>query len=460
MKKERVLIIEDEKSIAKQLLWGLSDLYNISLAGDAVEAEALMSKEIFPVITLDLGLDPFPDSVEEGFRLLDVISDKMPFSKVIIITGNTDKENALKAIRMGAFDYCQKPIDIDVLKIILDRAFRVQRLEEENRRIVRHLSDSNSFGQIIGNSPQMLRLFSTIRKVSKTDFPVLIQGESGTGKEIIAQTVHKTSNRKKRPFIIINCGAIPTNLLESELFGHEKGSFTGAVYRKIGRLEEAQGGTVFLDEIGELVSPLQVKLLRFLQEGTIERVGGNRTIQLDVRILAATNIDLKQAVSEGKFREDLFFRINVIPLTLPPLRDRDEDILLLANYFLDRYCIELNKHKMRFSQDALKVMMLHPWTGNIREMQNIIKRAIIMAEGKEIDIAELGLILPENSEERQIPKPPLPVTLKETREMAEKRTIQQALVLNNHNITHAARLLDISRPTLHDLIKKYKINIR
>ncbi len=461
MTKKRLLVIEDEPNMAKQLKWGLPS-FDIVTAKNPKDAIIQLRNYNFKVITLDLGLPPHPDTPVEGFKLLGKIKKISPHSKIIVITGNTERENALKAIAEGAFDFCEKPVDLKVLTVIVDRAFRVYDLEEENRKLHLRVRSSHGLANMLGTSPSMQQLFSTIRKISPSDYPVLIEGESGTGKEMIAKAIHSLSNRKKEPFIIINCGAIPENLLESELFGYEKGAFTGASTRKIGKLERANKGSAFLDEVGELPLSLQVKLLRFLQEGTIERLGGDKQIQLDVRIIAATNTRLKEAVKKGRFREDLYFRLNVLPLSVPPLRERGEDILLLARHFLDIFSYESKKGNMRFTPGALKAMLDYPWPGNVRELENVIKRAVVITEGKLIGPEHLSFMKEASLEILMASTPDtitpdIPLTLKQARSMAEREALKRALMLTKNNISQAAKILDVSRPTIHDLIKKHKI---
>ena len=461
MTKRKILVIEDEENMAKQLKWGLPS-FEIITARDSSAATELLRNYNFKVITLDLGLPPHPDSPTEGFKLLSRIRRINPYSKVVVITGNTERENALKAIAEGAFDFCEKPVDLQVLTIIIERAFRVYDLEDENRKLHLKVRASDGLANMLGTSQIMQQLFSTIRKISPSDYPVLIEGESGTGKEMIAKAIHSLSNRKEGPFVIINCGAIPENLLESELFGYEKGAFTGANTKKIGKLERADRGSAFLDEIGELPLGLQVKILRFLQEGTIERLGGNKQIQLDVRIIAATNVKLKKAVKEGRFREDLYFRLNVLPLRVPPLRERGEDILLLARHFLDMFAFESKKGNMRFTPAALKALLEYSWPGNVRELENVIKRAVVITEGRLIGPehlsfmkeASLEMLMSSSSESIT---PDVPLTLKQARSMAEREALKRALMLTKNNISQAAKILDVSRPTIHDLIKKHKI---
>ena len=452
MTKKRLLVIDDEISVAKQLKWGLGDEYEVTIAVEVDQARPLLASGSFPVIALDLGLPPYPDTPQVGFKLLEEIISLSPQTKVIVITGNAEKENAVQAIALGAVDFCTKPIDLKLLNTILSRAFKIYELEAANRRLQRHSFQGGEFCGMLGVSPVMGRLFERIKKVSGTGYPVLITGDSGTGKEKAAQAIHSLSPRDQKPLVIINCGAIPENLLESELFGHEKGAFTGAVGCKIGKFQQADGGTIFLDEIGELPLALQVKILRFLQESTVERLGGTKTITLDVRIIAASNINLKDAVKEGRFREDLFYRLNVVPLKVPSLRERAEDILLLAHHFLREESQKLQRGPISLSPAAISALTANNWPGNVRELQNRIRRALGTNSGRIIDPVDLGL---EDA-------PPAPVgqklpTLKQAREAVEIKTIRQALALTGNNISQAAKLLEISRPTLHDLLKKYGI---
>jgi two-component system NtrC family response regulator len=452
--KKKLLVIEDEKSVAKQLQWGLGKEYDITIASDAEQARPLLASGVFPVATLDLGLPPYPDIPRQGFALLEEISSLAPYTRVIVITGNTEKENAVKAISLGSADFCTKPIDLSILKIILSRTFKIYELEEINRRLQWQTSQSGSLCGMIGISPVMKQVFERLKHASKTDYPVLITGNTGTGKEMAARAVHNLSQRAAKPLIIINCGAIPENLLESELFGHEKGAFTGAVNRKIGKFEQADQGTIFLDEIGEVPLALQVKILRFLQECTIERVGGMRAIDLNIRIIAATNINLEDAIKRGSFREDLFYRLNVVSLRTPDLRERPEDILLLAHNFLHEESRTLRRGQTSFSPNALTALTTHDWPGNVRELQNRIRRALGTTIDKVITPGGLGLEdLPAEQQEHKLS------TLKEARETAEKNAVRRSLALSGSNISEAARLLEVSRPTLHDLLKKHGISI-
>jgi len=451
--KKKLLVIEDEVSLAKQIRWGLGNEYEITIANDAEQARPLISSGSFPVVTLDLGLPPDPDTPKEGLKLLKEIPALSPHTKVIVITGNAEEQNALRAVALGAVDFCAKPIDLKILGVILSRTFKMYELEEANRRLQREAAEGASLCGMLGISPSMRKIFQLIRQVSSTDYPVVITGSSGTGKEMAARAFHTLSNRASRPMVSINCGAIPENLLENELFGHEKGAFTGANARAIGKLEEANHGTVFLDEVGELPLPLQVKLLRFLQEGTIERLGGTRTITLDVRVIAATNSDLEDLVRKGLFREDLFYRLNVIQLRMPDLEDRLEDIPLLAQHFLDEETRRLGRGRVTFSPDALAAMTAHKWPGNVRELRNCIQRALAGTADRVIYPSDLGLEATGPKEDKKGF-----ATLKEAREAAEKASIRRAMAMTGNNISQAAKLLEVSRPTLHDLLKKHGID--
>lgn len=444
----KLLIVDDDENIRTQMKWALAQNYAVVLAEDRPSALEAQKKEHPSVVTLDLGLPPHPGGVEEGFLTLASMLEYDPLIKVIIITGQAEKENALQAIGQGAYDFLCKPIEVEELKGILHRAFYVTQLERENRALQRQ-TESESFEGMLGTSPQMQEVFATIRRVATTEVPILVAGESGTGKELAARAIHRLSARKAGPFVAINCGAIPEMLLESELFGHEKGAFTGAHLQRRGRIEGAQAGTLFLDEIGDLPLPLQVKLLRFLQEHVIERVGGRETIPVDVRVLAATNVDLKKALSEGRFREDLYYRLGVVEITVPPLREREGDIALLATLFLQRYATESKKKVAKLSQPTLRALEGYHWPGNVRELENRIKRAVIMAEGTNITAADLELSDPQ---EKQGGK-----RLKEAREALERDLVQRALAHNKGNLTQAAAELGISRPTLYELIEKLGI---
>ncbi len=452
--KKKLLVVEDENSVAKQLRWGLSDEYDISIVSDAEQAALMLSSGVFPVATMDLGLPPYPDTPQKGFELLEEAASISPYTRVIVITGNAEEENAVKAISLGAADFCAKPIDLNILKIILSRTYKIYELEEVNRRLQREIHQCGSLCGMLGVSQVMEEVFRRLKNSSNTEYPVLITGSTGTGKEMAANAVHSLSKKAEKPLVIINCGAIPENLLESELFGHEKGAFTGAVNRKIGKFELADHGTIFLDEIGELPLLMQVKILRFLQESTIERLGGTKTITLNVRIIAATNINLEDAVKQGTFRDDLFYRLNVVPIRLPNLTERPEDILLLAYNFLIDEANKLKRVQVAFSSEAIAALSAHEWPGNVRELQNRIRRALGTTMDRFISPIDLGLEEIKADQENQKLS-----SLKGARESAEKNAIRQSLAFSNNNISKAAKLLEISRPTLHDLLKKHRMTI-
>ncbi len=452
--KKKLLIIEDELSVAKQLKWGLGKDYDITIATGVEEARQSLASGVFPVVTMDLGLPPYPDIPLRGFELLKEMPSLAPHTRVIVITGNTEEENAVRAIALGAVDFCAKPIDLKILGIILSRTFKIHQLEETNRRLQRQSSQSGHLCGMLGVSPMMEEVFERLKQASMTDYPVLITGSTGTGKEMAAHAVHNLGQRAEKPLVIINCGAIPESLLESELFGHEKGAFTGAAGRKIGRFEQADQGAIFLDEIGELPLSLQVKILRFLQESTIERLGGTKTIELNIRIIAATNSSLEDAVKQGNFREDLFYRLNVIPLRLPDLKERPEDIPLLAHNFLLAESRKLKRGQTSFSPAAVAALSAHDWPGNVRELQNRVRRALGTTMERVVTPVDLGLEkISVEQEELKLS------TLKKARETAEKNAVRRALALSGNNISQAAKLLEISRPTLHDLLKKHHIDI-
>jgi len=446
--KPKLLIVDDDEDLRTQMRWALAEDYDVLLAEDRQSALNLMRKGQPAVITLDLGLPPAPAGVEEGFAALDDILNQHDQTKVIIITGRGEKEHALRAVEKGAYDFFYKPIQLDELKVVLRRAFHVSQLEREQKALQKRLS-GDTFEDMLGTCTKMQDVFSIIRKISTTEAPVLIMGESGTGKELVARAIHQRSAHQSMPFIVINCGAIPENLLESELFGHEKGSFTGAHMQRKGRIEMAEGGTLFLDEIGELPLSLQVKLLRFLQEKVIERVGGREQISVDVRVIAATNRDLKEAMKEGVFREDLYFRLGVITISIPPLRDREGDVILMAKAFLERFAGENKKNIKGFTNQAFEAIEQYAWPGNVRELENRVKRSVIMAEGKKITPADLEMEAPRQKYES--------MGLKEAREALEKELIMKALIRTNRNMTKAATELGLSRPTLYDLMEKYGI---
>jgi two-component system NtrC family response regulator len=444
--KQKLLIVDDDEDLRTQMKWALIQDYDVFVAEDRSSAIAILKREQPTVVTLDLGLPPQPAGVEEGFAVLDDILNEQSQTKVIIITGRGEKEYALRAVEKGAYDFFYKPIQLDELKVVLRRAFHLSQLEREQRILQQRLG-GDAFEEMLGTSRKMQEVFSIIRKVATTDAPVLITGESGTGKELVARAMHRLSVRHANPFIVINCGAIPENLLESELFGHEKGAFTGAHVQRKGRFEMAEGGTLFLDEIGELPLTLQVKLLRFLQDKALERVGGREPITVDTRVLAATNRDLKEAMKEGIFREDLYFRLGVIRISLPPLREREGDLVLLAKAFLVRYSDE-NRRKIKgFTDHAIGAIEQYAWPGNVRELENRIKRAVIMAEGTKVTPADLEMEVPRTRYEG--------MGLKEARETLEKELLAKALARNDGNLTKAALELGVSRPTLYDLMEKF-----
>ncbi len=453
---EKLIIVEDNEDIRSQLRWGLAKEYEIFVAGDRLEALSLIKKHAPHVVTLDLGLPPDETGCKEGFRCLEEILHRAPSTKVIMITGNDDRENAMRAVHDGAYDYYNKPIDLSELKVILKRAFHLAALEEENSRLQSSINQQYlSPGGIIGTSPRMLEVFSSIRKVASSEVAVLITGESGTGKELVAKAIHGLSMRKSGAYIAINCGAIPENLLESELFGYEKGAFSGAHTRIQGKVEYAHKGTLFLDEIGELPLNLQVKLLRFLQEKNIQRVGGREDISVDARIIAATNRDIIKETESGTFREDLYYRISVIHIKLPPLRDRGDDIMLLANYFLRRCSKEFGKKTYRFSPDSIKLLESYEWPGNVRELENKVQRAVIMSDSTTIEPEALDFSF-KSAKDGILSFAHM--TLKDAREMVEREMVVAAIENQRNNMAKAAESLGISRPTLYDLTKKHRID--
>jgi two-component system, NtrC family, response regulator len=446
--KPKILIVDDDEQIRKQVPWALSEEFDVFSVGDTQTALDIFQKEEIPVVLLDLGLPPNPRGAEEGLKVLEDLMGRNPIVKVVIVSGNSERQNALAAIERGAHDIFPKPVDMDELRIVLRRVYKRIDLEKETIE-ERTLARRVSFEEIIGSSFRMQEMFATVRKVATTDVPVLITGESGTGKELIANAIHNLSLRKNGPFVAINCSAIPENLLESELFGHEKGSFTGATVQRKGKVEYANGGTLFLDEIGDLALDLQVKMLRFLQEKLIERVGGRQSISVDSRIIAATNQNLEVAVRESRFREDLYFRLAVVKIELPPLRERGNDAIELAEHLVLAFSSELKKSPKKFSRMALDAIRRHSWPGNVRELQNKIKRAIVIADGPFIGPAELELDLPNGSTNSA------GSTLKEARAAIEREVLANALQENGGNISKTARALGISRPTLYDLMSRY-----
>jgi two-component system NtrC family response regulator len=446
--KKAILIVEDDENIRKQMKWALSKEYEVLLAEDGQTALETYQQKRPGVMTLDLGLPPDPDGATEGMRILEETLRINPRVKVIVITGNPEKHNALQAIEQGAYDFQNKPVNVEELKIVLRRAYTLYTLEEELKVLQLQKEQEHAFEGIIGESAYIKNIFVMIEKIATTDTSILITGESGVGKELIAKAIHSRSLRAQKPFIPINCAAIPETLLESELFGYERGAFTGAHTKKIGKFELAHEGTLFLDEVGDLGSPLQAKLLRFLQNQVIERVGGKTPIQLDVRVLAATNRDLEEDIKQGLFREDLYFRLNEINILVPPLRLRENDALLLAKKFLHQFAMENNRLTIKgFTTQASRLILEYPWPGNVRELRSRIKRAVVMTDST--------LITPENLDLNVSTKP---ITLKEAREQVESKVIAEALERNRGHVTLTAQELGITRPTLHDLMKKYNIS--
>ena len=444
---KKLLIVEDDSGLQKQLKWCF-DGYEVHIAANREEAISLLRRHEPPIVTLDLGLPPDAENATEGLATLESILSMAPKTKVIVVTGNDDRENAIKAVAMGAYDYYQKPIDADILSLIVERAYNLYQLEEENRKLK---SKSSSFlNGIIAASQSMLAACKTIEKVAPTDASTLILGDSGTGKELLANALHDLSDRKNNEFVAINCAAIPDNLLESELFGYEKGAFTGAVKQTRGKIEYADGGTLFLDEIGDMPLSLQAKLLRFLQERIIERIGGRKEIPVDVRIVCATHQDLHELIERKAFREDLFYRISEVVVKIPPLSERDGDVILIAREFLNQFNETHSKGIKHFSPDAIAALESYHWPGNVRELENKVKRAAIMAEGNTITADDLDLDIGTKSEQE-------PLNLKQVREEAEITAINHALTKVEGNVSHAAELLGVTRPTLYSLMQKYSI---
>jgi two-component system NtrC family response regulator len=442
--KQKILLVEDDPGLQKQLKWSLAD-YELIVAADRDSAIAQLRRHEPAVVLLDLGLPPDADGATEGLAALQQILSLAPATKVIVVTGNLDRSNAVQAIHLGAYDFFQKPFDPDVLALMIARALHLYALEQENRLLAARQRDPALKGLITASEP-MLKICRTVEKVAPANATVLLLGESGTGKEVLARGVHELSPRADKRFVAINCAAIPDTLLESELFGYEKGAFTGAAKQTIGKIEYANEGTLFLDEIGDLPMPLQAKLLRFLQERVIERLGGRGEIPVDVRVVCATHRDLAGMIREGSFREDLFYRLSEISISIPPLRERPGDAVLLAQAFLERYAREMGRSLRGFTAEALRAVEAHTWPGNVREMENLVKRATIMAESNQITAADLGLA-PGAAE-------PQPINLRQARENAERQAVSRALAQSEGSIAQAAELLGITRPTLYDLMAK------
>ena len=447
----KLLIVEDDPGLQAQLKWAYDD-FEVTVVGDRESAIAALRSEEPPVVTLDLGLPPDPDGTSEGFAVLDQIMALKPDTKVVVASGHGARESALTAIERGAYDFYQKPVDIEQLGLIVRRALGLHRIEAENRRLAEKTGAGNRvLGSLITAAPEMVRVARTIERVANTSVSVMLLGASGTGKELLARAVHEQSDRAGGPFVAINCAAIPENLLEAELFGYERGAFTGAVKSNVGKIELAQGGTLFLDEVGDIPLPLQVKLLRFLQERVIERIGGRETIAVDTRIVCATHQDLEAMIADGRFREDLYYRLAEVVVKIPPLAERSGDAVLLARHFVNRFARDMNPKVQGLSPDATAAIDGYGWPGNVRELENRLKRAVIMADGKMIGAADLDLpgAVADTGD--------LMINLRAAREMADRKAIRQALSRTDNNISGAAKLLGISRPTLYDLLKHYQL---
>ena len=444
VKRKPLLIVEDDPALQKQMCWAF-DKFETVVAGDRESAVAQLRRFEPAVVTMDLGLPPKPDDPAEGMRLLEEMLALSPDTKVIVLTGQNDRANALKAIALGAYDFYAKPFEPEILGLTIERAYRVHELQEENQRL-QAAQRPPVLSAVITRDPEVLKLCRTVEKLAPTNATVLLLGESGTGKELFARGLHDLSPRRTERFIAINCAAIPENLLESELFGYEKGAFTGAVKQTLGKIETAHRGTLFLDEIGDLPLPLQAKLLRFLQERVIERIGGREGILVDVRIVCATHQNLRELMTAGRFREDLFFRLAEIVLDVPPLRKRAGDAAILAHAFVRRFAAEQRRGVMTLAPEAIQAIEAHAWPGNVRELENYVKRAVIMADGSIIRAADLGL-QPVNGDEA--------LNLRQVRDEAEKQAVIRVLGRVNGNMSRAAELLGISRPTLYDLLDRF-----
>ncbi len=445
--KDRLLVVEDDPGLQSQLKWSFED-FDVEVAENREEAIAHLRRLEPAVVTLDLGLPPDPGGVSEGFAVLEEILKLAPDTKVIVVTGHNDRTNALRAIAMGAYDFYEKPIDPELLSFTITRASRLFQIEQENRRL-QAVHGTSALEGLIASSPEMLKVCRTIEKLAPTDVSTLILGESGTGKEVLVKALHKLSERRDRRLVAINCAAIPEALLESELFGYEKGAFTGAAKTTQGKIEVASGGILFLDEVGDLPQPLQAKLLRFLQERVIERIGGRSEIPVDVRVICATHRDLPEQIQAGEFREDLYYRINEATIRVPPLRERQGDSLLLARAFLEKYAAELKRPIKGLTPQAVEAIEAHDWPGNVRELENRIKRAVIMADGTQISLEDLELPGPNGQRDLD------PFNLREVRENAESQAILRALARSDGNVSKTADLLGITRPTLYNLMKKF-----
>jgi two-component system NtrC family response regulator len=446
-----LLIVEDDEGLQRQLKWAYEGFQVVS-ATDRSQAIEMVRLHEPAVVTLDLGLPPDADGTTEGFATLSEILSLKPDTKVIVASGHGARESALKAIALGAYDFYRKPVDIDELGLIVGRAFHLHEIEVENRRLEAAGGGATAMGALLTGSQEMVKVVKTIERVAGADVSVMLLGASGTGKELLARAVHEKSPRGKGEFVAINCAAIPENLLEAELFGYERGAFTGAVKTTPGKIEQAQGGTLFLDEVGDIPLPLQVKLLRFLQERVIERIGGRAPIAVDTRIVCATHQDLDAMIAGGRFRDDLYYRLAEIVVKIPSLAERAGDAVLLARNFVSRFAREMNAKVQGLSPDAADAIDAYSWPGNVRELENRIKRAVIMADGKQVTAADLDLPGTKAGEAE-----PLPINLRAAREVADRRAIRQALTRTENNISGAAKLLGISRPTLYDLMKQYQL---
>jgi two-component system NtrC family response regulator len=445
--KPKLLIVEDDVGLCNQYRWAFLN-YETLFAHDRKQALAMVQREQPRLAIMDLGLPPDPDGVSEGFAMLEQIARAAPDLKMIVATSHGDRTHALRAVASGAYDFCEKPIEIEVLRTVVDRALRLFELEEENRQLAQ-ANVPTPLRRIVTGSDAMLKVSRTVERVAPTNVTVLLLGESGTGKELLARAVHELSPRAAQPFVAINCGAIPETLLESELFGYERGAFTGAVKQSIGKIENASHGTLFLDEIGDLPLPLQVKLLRFLQEQTVERIGGRAPIAVDVRVVSATNVAIEERVERGTFRPDLFYRLNAVSVRIPPLRERPGDALLLARYFLNRFNRELSRSLRGFTEAAVAAIEAHAWPGNVREVENRMKRAVVMADGKLVDAPDLELAAPAGAA--------LDFDLRAARLRAERAVLQRALAHSNNRLSVAAKLMGISRPTLYGLLEAHDL---
>ena len=441
-----LLVVEDDPGLQSQLKWSFED-YEVIIAGDREAALNQLRRYEPAVVTLDLGLPPDPANASEGLATLEDILKLAPNTKIIVVTGNDDHDNAVKAVGMGAYDYYQKPIDPDLLGMIVDRANRLHELEQSYQQLARQVQQRSPLEGVVSVSPEMSAVCRMVEKVAPTNVSVLLLGESGTGKELLTRALHQLSLRSDKRFVVINCAAIPETLLESELFGYEKGAFTGAYKQTIGKVEHANGGTLFLDEIGDLPQSLQSKLLRFLQERTIERVGGRDLINVDVRVVCATHQNLPRMIKTGEFREDLYYRISEVTVNIPPLRERQGDSVVLARAFLSRYAEQNSKVPKDFTDDALRSIESYSWPGNARELENRVKRAAIMTESNRVGVEDLDL-----AEDGPDPEP---LNLRTVREDAERRAVQRAMVLSGDRVAQAADMLGVSRPTLYDLMEKY-----